>query len=145
VRAGYAVWVRFAWNESFIWKRFALGFTLAAVPAAACFSQGWGIAGLLMLALGAWPIPQRVSVDSSGLLCRWLIVEARVALYHITYARLGRDARVTALCRPTVLSLGRHAKRDLVIFAPRTILLRLEQELLSRAALAGVGLSGDKR
>jgi hypothetical protein len=141
--ASYPAWVRFRWNEAFLWKRVALSFTLAALPAIACFSQGWGIAGLLMMAIGAWPVPPRVSVDSRGLLCRWLVVEERVALSHITHARVEPDARRLALFRPTVLSLGRHAKQDLRIVAPRSILQRLERDLRSEAALAGAPLSSD--
>lgn len=139
----YAVWVRFAWNEPIVWKRFALGFALAALPASVCFSQGWGIAGLFVMAIGAWPVAPRVSVDAGGLLCRWLFVEQRVALSHITHARLGRDARRNALFRSTVLSLGRHAKGDLVIFASRSILQRLEYELRKEAARAGAPLLAD--
>lgn len=90
--ASYAAWVRFSWNEPYIWKRFALGFTLTALPAIACFAQGWGIAGLLFLTVGAWPFPPRVSVSSSGMVCRWLLVEQRVPLSHITHARLEPDS-----------------------------------------------------
>lgn len=141
--ASYPAWVRFRWNEAFLWKRFALSFTLAALPAIACFSQGWGIAGLLMMAIGVWPVPPRLSVDSGGLRCRWLVVEERIPLAHITHARVEPDARRAALSRPTVLSLGRHAKRDLLIVAPRSILQRLEHDLRSAAALAGAPLSRD--
>lgn len=138
--AGYAAWVRFSWNEPFIWKRFALGFTLAALPAVVCFGQGWGIAGLLILAIGAWPFPPRVSVSSSGVVCRWLFVEQSVPLSHLTHARLEPDSRRGAFLRATVLSLGRHAKPALLVFAPRTTLQRLEHDLRSAAASAGVPL-----
>lgn len=139
--ASYAVWVRFSWNEPYVWKRFALGFTFAALPAIACFAQGWGLAGLLILSVGAWPIPPRVSVSSSGMVCRWLFVEQRVPLSHITDARLEPDPRRGAFPRSTVLSLGRHAKPPLLIFAPRTILQRLEHDVRTAAAVAGAPLS----
>lgn len=129
--ASYAAWVRFPWNEPFLWKRFILGFALPALPAIACFTQGWGIAGLLVMAIGGWPIAPRVSVDSEGMLCRWLFVEQRVLLSHITHARLEPDPRRGALIRPTVLSLGRHARPDLLISAPLAILQRIEHDLRS--------------
>jgi len=127
----YTAWVRFPWHEPFIWKRFALGFTLPALPAIACFTQGWGIAGLLVMAIGGWPISPRVSVNAKGLLCRWLFVEQRVPLSDMTHVRLEPDPRRGALVRRTVLSLGRHGRRELLISAPLGTLQRIERDLRS--------------
>ncbi len=141
--ASSAAWARFSWNEPFIWKRFALGFALAAIPAIACLAQGWGIAALLLMAIGASPIPPRVSVSARGVACRWLFVEQLVPLSHLTSARLEPDPRRGALSRPTVLSLGRHGKPPLHIHGPPAVLHQLEQDLRRELALAGAPLLGD--
>jgi hypothetical protein len=119
-------WVRFGWNEPFLWRRFATMLGLSLVPTTVCLALGQGVLGLLAMAIGLWPWPLRLRVGSSGLEFRWLFLRQVLPLARITSVRVTLDPRRSGLLRRNVLVLGRTGEADLLVFAPDSTLRKLE-------------------
>jgi hypothetical protein len=99
---------------------------VAWLPGAVCLAFGQGLLALLVIAVGSWPLPYRLSVTSAGLTCRWLFVQQTTSFSEMTFVRVIQDPRRWALFRGRVLAIGRRGARDLLVFANEPTLRKLE-------------------
>jgi hypothetical protein len=132
----YAVWVGFGWTAPFLWKRFATMLALGVAPAAACVAMGYGVPGLLVMALGLWPFPWRLTISPRGLTCRWLFVRELIPFTQIATARLIKDPRRFTMFRRHVLALSRPTGRELLIFGKEATLVRVLHDIDQRRSQA---------
>jgi len=132
--AQFAGWVRFEWTDPFVWKRFASMLLISLLPAAACLALGQGVLALLVMAVGTWPFPLRLSVTESGVTCSWLFVRQTLAFSDLTSVRVMQDPRRWPLFRRTVLALGRRHGAHLLVFAKEQTLTELKHAIQHRQA-----------
>jgi hypothetical protein len=125
VMTGRSGWVQIGWRERFFWKRLGASLVLALGPAAACFGNGWGVAGLLLFALGCWPWPVRVTTSGRGLTLRWLLLKEHWPVASISRLSLEEDARRWAWPRRKVLVVEGEQRRRLIMHGSESELSRL--------------------
>ncbi|HKY35339.1 MAG TPA: hypothetical protein VJN18_05330 [Polyangiaceae bacterium] len=133
-----SAWVRFDWSDPFVRKRLVAMLLIALLPGGVCLAFGQGLLALLVMAIGTWPFPFRLSVEETGITCRWLFVKQTIAYSEVTFVRLIQDPRRWALFRGSVLALGRRGARDLLVFAREPALRKIElavQQIPSKAFL----------
>jgi hypothetical protein len=118
-------WVKIGWREPLFWRRFVVNVLLACVPAAACFAIGWGVPGLVLFAVGAWPWPVQVSVGRDGVRLRWLFLRESWPAESIMGLRVQTDPRRWAWPRRKVLIIERRNHRASFVFGPEEMLSRL--------------------
>ena len=108
-------WVQIAWTDTLFWRWFLMRMVMTTLPALLCFHWRAGLLGLGALALGAFPWPVRVTLDSRGITLTSLLMRARWAAETLERVALEVDTRLYAWPRttrapdPTPRSL-RHAR-----------------------------------
>lgn len=81
------------WSQRFVIKRLLAMTLLGVIPATLCASLGHGLWSLVILTIGVWPLPYRLTVARATVQISWLFVTERIGRDAIVDVRLEPDAR----------------------------------------------------
>jgi hypothetical protein len=97
------------------------------LPGLACFAGGAGVLGLLAFALGAFPWPLRLSLDSQGITLSTLLTRQHWSTDEIERVTLEHDSRRWAWPRRHVLVIERRGHVVARVFGRLDSLAKLAQ------------------
>jgi hypothetical protein len=118
-------------------KRLAFVGLVPLPLAAICFALGQGVLGVVLFALGLWPLPFRCTVGTQGIRIRWLAVSQLIPWADVAAVKMELDGRRWVLgARARVLAIRRHTRPTVTLRARSDVLAALMREI-SRLAPAG--------
>jgi len=129
-------WVQLGLTEPLFWRWFLVRMVVTTLPALLCFRWQLGFLGLGTLALGAFPWPVRLTLDSRGITLSSFLVRARWGADTLERIALEVDTRPRTWPRRHMLVIARPCRANVRVFGSAERLAGLE-----RAAIQ-LGLAG---
>ena len=118
-------WVQVGWTDPLFWRWFLVRMMMTTAPALLCFHWHAGLLGLGALALGAFPWPVRLTLDSRGITLASILVRTRWAAATLERITLGVDTRPRSWPRRNVLVIERRGRPAVRVFGPAARLAEL--------------------
>ena len=118
-------WVQVGWTDPLFWRWLLMRTVMTTLPALLCFHWGAGLLGLGALALGAFPWPVRLTVDSRGIMLTSFLVRARWAADTLERVTFEVDTRPRTWPRRNVVVIERRGRPAVRVFGSAARLTEL--------------------
>ena len=138
-------WVQLGLREPLFWRWFLVKMVVATLPALLCFRWHAGFLGLGALALGAFPWPVRLTLDSRGITLSSFLIRARWGADTLERIALEVDTRPRTWPRRQMILIERRGHAGVRVFGSAEQLAGLERAAIQLGFAGSPALESQRR